>query len=230
MLGRRFILGLSSLVVALCSGCASSDYSQISATSLNVPDTTLFIQSNDFRVAPLDLLEVKVFGVEDLSGDYQVDPDGKIKFPLVGVVEVKGLTVFELAAMLESRLAESYLQNPQVSIRTKEAFGQQVTVEGAVVKPGMYPLRGKLSLMQAVALSGGPTTSANPARVVIFRTVEGSRHAALFDLTKIRSGQAEDPAVYGNDIVVMDGSMLKSGWDEFVRAIPILGLFVATGG
>lgn len=228
---RQFAAGMAAaFLLGALGACASdTDYSNITATSLAVPDTTLLVQSDDLRVAPLDVLEIKVFGVDELNGTYQVDPDGKIKVPLVGIVDAKGYTIFELAHILETKLGESFLQNPQVSIRTTEAFGQQLTVEGAVSKPGMYPVRGRLTLMQAVAISGGPAPSANPNRVIIFRTIEGKRHAAAFDLLKIRAGQSEDPPVYGNDIIVMDGSTLKAGWDVMIRSIPLLGLFVAAG-
>lgn len=232
VMGNPWLKGLAlAFLIGSAGACSSSaDYSGITATNLSLPDTTLLVESSDLRVAPLDVLEIKVFGVPDLDGTYQVDPDGKIKVPLVGIIDAKGYTIFELAGLLEKRLGESFLQNPQVSIRTTEAFGQQVTVEGAVSKPGMYPVRGRLTLMQAVAVSGGPTNQANPSRVIIFRTIEGKRNAAAFDLLKIRAGQVEDPPVYGNDIIVMDGSTLRAGWDEFVRSIPVIGLFLATGG
>jgi len=231
-MSRTWLRGLLlAALIGSAGACASgADYSGITATNLSLPDTTLMVESNDLRVAPLDVLEIKVFGVPDLDGTYQVDPDGKIKVPLVGIVDARGLTIFELAEFLEKRLGETFLQNPQVSIRTTEAFGQQVTLEGAVSKPGMYPVRGRLTLMQAIAVSGGPTPQANPSRVIIFRTIEGKRNAAAFDLLKIRAGQIEDPAIYGNDIIVMDGSTLRAGWDEFIRTIPLLGVFIATGG
>jgi polysaccharide export outer membrane protein len=170
-----------------------------------------------------------VFGVEDLNGSYQVDPNGKIKFPLLGVIDAQGYTIFELASRIEAGLREGYLRDPQVTARISEASGQQVTVEGSVAKPGMYPVRGRLTLLQAIAVSGGPTVGAEPRRVVIFRTIEGKRMAAAFDLLKIRGGEVEDPVVFGNDVIVMDGNDLRQGYDDFIRSIPLLGLFVMAG-
>lgn len=221
------VVGLC-LVMAFLGACAS-DTSRISYGSLQLPDTTLVTDRSDLRVAPLDVIDIKVFGVEGLDGAYQVDPDGKIKFPLLGIIDAQGYTIFELAARIEEGLGKSYLRDPQVTARISEASGQQVTVEGAVVKPGMYPVRGRLTLLQVVAVSGGPSADANPNRVVIFRTIEGKRMAAAFDLTRIRGGEIEDPVVYGNDIVVVDGSTLRKGYDDFVRAIPLLSVFVLAG-
>jgi polysaccharide export outer membrane protein len=57
--------------------------------------------------------------------------------------------------------------------------------------------------------------------------IEGKRQAGGFDLTRIRAGKAEDPPVFGNDIIVVDGSSIKSGYSEFIKAVPLLGLFIA---
>jgi polysaccharide export outer membrane protein len=98
----------------------------------------------------------------------------------------------------------------------KEAQGQKVTVDGAVSKPGVYPLAGSTTLLQAIALAQGPDPKlANTKRVAIFRTVGGQRRSAFYDLNEIRHGKAEDPTVYGNDIVVVDQSGAKSFMQNF---------------
>jgi polysaccharide export outer membrane protein len=215
---------------ALClGGCAASATANVPYGVLSLPDTTLMVDRNDLRIAPLDLIDIRVFGVEDLDGSYQVDPNGKIKFPLIGVIDAQGYTIFELASRIENGLRDKYLRDPQVTARISESSGEQVTVEGAVVKPGMYPVRGRLTLLQAIAVSGGPSRGADSSRVVIFRTIEGKRMAAAYDLLKIRGGELEDPVVFGNDIIVLDGSGLQEGYDEFIRSIPLLGLFVMYG-
>ena len=81
------------------------------------------------------------------------------------------------------------------------------------------------TLLQAIALSGGPSDNANTRRVVVFRQIEGKRHAAGFDLKEIRQGNAEDPIVYANDIIVVDGSEARRTYGEFLRSVPLLALF-----
>jgi polysaccharide export outer membrane protein len=220
---------LLAVLGGLGSACSTSATANVPYGDLALPDTTLVVDRNDLRVAPLDVVDIRVFGVEDLNGSYQVDPNGKIKFPLLGVIDAQGYTIFELASRIEAGLREGYLRDPQVTARISEASGQQVTVEGSVAKPGMYPVRGRLTLLQAIAVSGGPTVGAEPRRVVIFRTIEGKRMAAAFDLLKIRGGEVEDPVVFGNDVIVMDGNDLRQGYDDFIRSIPLLGLFVMAG-
>lgn len=226
----RFVLLLGFMALPLFGwGCTSSDtYGSAVKTSaqLSVPDSTLPLQSGDERISPLDLLEIAVFGAPDLDNSYQVDIDGHLRLPLIGKVKATGFTASELAATLEQRLGEKYLQSPEVTVRISEARKRYVTLDGSVKNPGMYPVEGQLTLLQAVALSGGPTDGADPRRVVIFRQIEGQRHAAAFDLKKIRLGDAVDPVVFANDIVVVDGSEARRAYGDFLRSVPLLALFV----
>lgn len=221
---RTLLAFLACLVFAACTTSHVQDV-PLSVGEMAVPDNTSLVQSGDLRISPLDILEIKVFGSNDLSGTYQVDPNGEVKFPLVGRVVAKGYTTFEIASILEDRLREKYLQNPLVTARITELNGQQFTIEGAIGKPGMYPVRGPLTLLQALALSGGPAPAANLEGILLFRTIEGKRQAARFDLRKIRSGESVDPVIYGNDIIVIDG--YEDTYDNLLRTIPALGVFSA---
>jgi polysaccharide export outer membrane protein len=101
----------------------------------------------------------------------------------------------------------------------KEAQSQKVTIDGAVQLPGVYPLAGPTTLMQAVTLAHGADPKiANPHKVAIFRTIDGTRRSAFYDLTQIRMGKAVDPPVYGNDIIVVDTSGTKNFFYNFQGA------------
>lgn len=183
------------------------------------------VQTGDLRIGPMDLLRISVFGVDELDGEYQVDTLGTVKMPLVGEMSAKGYTAIEFSRKLEQRLGETYLQNPDVTVVIAESNGEQITVEGSVTKPGLYEVPGQLSLLQAIALSGGPTLSANERKVAIFREVENQRQVAVFDLKAIRKGDMPDPQVYGNDIIVVDGSQTRENYRDIIRAAPFLALF-----
>jgi polysaccharide export outer membrane protein len=79
--------------------------------------------------------------------------------------------------------------------------------------------------MQVVAAAGGTSPEANARRVAIFRTIDGRRQAAGFDLTSIRRGEAPDPQVYAGDIVVIDGSSVKAAQREILNTLPFLAIF-----
>jgi len=230
VMSRPSIIAFAVVISLLFGGCAAPR-SELPET-LAVPQIEPKISQaelDNLLIGPADLLEVSVFGVPELDGRYQVDYLGRIKMPLVGEVNAMGLSTYELSDLLEQKLGETYLQDPDVNIVVAESMdsGREITVEGSVAKPGLYPVDTELTLLQAIALAGGPSDTANPSRVVVFRTIDGERTAAGFDLLKIREGVAEDPQVFSNDIIVMDGSEARRNYREFLRSIPLLALFIA---
>ena len=180
----------------------------------------------DYRIGPFDKLAINVFQVKDLTLDeVQVDASGQILLPLIGMVEAGGKSTRELSQEIASKLSQRYLQNPQVSVLVKDAASQKVAVEGAVVEAGVFPLKGRTSLLQAVAMAKGPHQNADLKRVAVFREIEGQRMAAVFNLKDIRQGKSADPEILGNDVIVVNGSSLKGGIREILRALPALGVF-----
>lgn len=210
----------------LAAACASSG-SNGEFESLSIPDATSSVAAGDLRIGQMDMLEVIVFGVPDLNGTYQVDFDGNVRLPLIGDIPAIGQTPGELAVQIEHLYEESYLQDPSVTVNVIESVGRRITLDGSINSPGQVPITGSLTLLQAVALGGGPTDSANPRRVVVFRQINGERHGASFDLVAIRDGDAEDPQIYGNDIIVVDGSEARRTYGEVLRSLPLVALFLA---
>ncbi len=200
-----------------------------STTSLPAPDTTsssgAYEGVSDYRVGPQDLIEISVFQVTDLNRTVRLNSVGQISLPLIGSVAAGGKTVQELEAEIASRLSQRYLQNPQVSVFVKEFASQRVTLEGAIKNPGIYPLTGRTSLIQAIAMAQGLDPLANPQGIVVFRMVDGKKMAAVFDIAAIRAGNAEDPPVYGDDIIVVEQSGSKTALRRFIETVPMLSFF-----
>jgi polysaccharide export outer membrane protein len=111
-----------------------------------------------------------------------------------------------------------------VTVLVKEYNSQRVTVEGAVRKPGVYPIRGKTTLLQVIAGAEG-LDSQSDTTVVVFRQVEGKRMAARFDVGQIRSGQSGDPAIQSGDMVVAPTSATKATFDVILKSLPIATVF-----
>jgi polysaccharide export outer membrane protein len=180
----------------------------------------------EYRIGVGDKLSVRVFQVADLSfEELVVDTAGNINLPLIGAVRSAGLTPGEMSTDIAARLAAQYLRDPQVTVTVKEAANQKITVDGAVTKPGVYEMRGSTSLLQAVAMAEGPTRVADLTKVAVFRSIDGRRSVALFDLSAIRQGRASDPQVLGDDVIVVDTSRLSSALREAVGALPALAAF-----
>ena len=106
-----------------------------------------------------------------------------------------------------------------------EAASQKITVDGAVTKPGVYKMNGRTTLMQAVAMAEGPTRVADLESVAVFRTSGGRRMVAVFDLRAIRGGHAQDPVLFGDDVVVVDTSRLNANIRDALQALPGLAVF-----
>jgi polysaccharide export outer membrane protein len=180
---------------------------------------------SDYRIGPLDLLEVSVFQVPDLNKTVQVSSSGMIVLPLVGSIAARGNTVDQLRADIAAKLGAKYLQNPQVSVFVKEAQSQRITIEGAVNKPGIYMTSGRTTLLQGIALAGGLTEIADEKGVVVFRQVGSERRAAKFDFEAIHAGTASDPVLQGGDIVAVDQSGMKATLRVLRATVPVFGVF-----
>ena len=181
--------------------------------------------STGYKVGPLDVLEVSVFKVPDLSKTVQVAESGTINLPLVGESPAAGMTAQEIERNLTQKLGAKYLQKPQVTVFVKEYNSQRVTIEGAIKKPGVYPIRGQSTLLQMIATAEGLTDVAEN-EVAVFREADGKRQAAKFNLTDIRSGQSPDPVLQKGDTIVINDSALAKGYQNFLKALPI-GSFIA---
>jgi len=224
------------MAVALLGGCRSARINETTVERANERPPTEPVTgglpavpvmgSTDYRVGPLDVLDIEVFGVPDLTRSVRVSVDGEFFLPLVGMVPASGKTVGELQTEVAKRLEDGLMVNPQVTVFVKEYVSQRVTVEGAVREPGIYALTGRTSLLQIIAMSKGLDELANPGGIVIYRNIDGRRYAAAFDIREIRAGRLVDPEVLGSDIVVVDYSGARSGLRDFLWTVPALALFL----
>jgi polysaccharide export outer membrane protein len=228
---RRLLAVFSSTAVMLLAACADTRGGSIPYDKpLAAPDTPHFATlESDYKIAPMDKLGIKVFKMDDLSGDYYDDLAGNISMPLIGEVKAANLTTDQLHEELAQKLGAKYLEHPDVSVAIKSSTAHVVTVDGAVREGGSFPVAGPISLIQAIAMAKGTDEDANPRRVAVFRTIGGQRQAAAFDLTSIRRGQSPDPEIYPGDIIVVDGNSVKSKTKQILQAIPLLAIFGPLG-
>jgi polysaccharide export outer membrane protein len=184
---------------------------------------------DEYRIAPSDLVEISVFQVPELSKTVRVGVSGTVTLPLIGLVNANGLTGRELEALIAGKLREKYMQDPQVSVFIKEYTSQRLTVEGSVNKPGVFPISGKTTLLQAIAMAGGLDKVADENDVKIFRDrADGTRETIQYDLEPIRQGAVKDPFLMANDMVVVGKSSGRATFNdamETLRSISIFGMF-----
>lgn len=230
---RLIVLLMAAAAFALLSACGSSPVRNpnlVQGQPLQAPDSTTatgaYEGGTDYRIGAQDLLEISVFGIDELSRTVRVNSNGQISLPLIGGVMAGGKTIPELEKDIGSKLKNGYLQDPQVTVFVKEFTSQRVTLEGALNKPGIYPLTGKTTLLQAIAMAQGVDEDrADLQGVLIFRQVDGKRAGAVFDLAQVRNGSMPDPQVYGDDVIVVEQSGSKSAFRRFIQSVPAIGLF-----
>lgn len=219
-------------VVALIGGCASP-YADIPKGIEAIPVSSAAANEaaplTNYRIGPLDELRVTVFREPELSADaLVVDGAGMVSMPLIGSVVAHGRTVTEMGAEIQARLNERYLRNAQVSVSVIKATNYVVTVGGEVKSPGTYQIPGRVTLIQAVAISGGITPSARRADIILFRKVDNVDYVARFDLRDIYAAKAPDPELKPGDTVIVGTSAAQNIYRDVLAVLPgLAGIFVA---
>ncbi len=181
--------------------------------------------SQVYIMGPFDSISVSVLRSEDMTRKGLIDAAGNFSLPLIGQIAAAGKTPQEFEQLVADKLRGSYFTDPQVTVTVLEISERTVTVDGAVKQPGVYPINGRSTLQQTVALARGPNEFAELKEVVVFRRIDGQNMAALFDMQAIRSGQAADPAIYPEDIVVVGANEGRRRFLDIVQVLPVLGVF-----
>ena len=145
-----------------------------------------------YRLDSGDRIRVTVYGHEDLSGEFELDSEGRVSLPLIPDVAASGLSIGELEQAIAEELSPDFLKNPKVSIEVLNY--RPFYILGEINDPGGYPYVNGMTLVKAVALAGGYTYRARTSKVTITRTVADSQ-------TQIRA-TADTPVMPGDVIEV----------------------------
>jgi polysaccharide export outer membrane protein len=188
------IFAITGIIVAMTApmAWAQSKPSTVSPLHESAQEKSSLIVTTDYILGPEDVLEITVWRNVDLSKTVTVRPDGRISLPLIGDVSAVGKTTVQLADEISGKLKE-YKENPQVTILVKEVNSYAIYVLGEVAHPGKFPLKSKTTLLQAVTVAGGFTSTAARNKIVVFR------------FAKDGAGQIKIKASY-DDIVLREGS------------------------
>jgi polysaccharide export outer membrane protein len=212
----------------LFAGCASLPNQTAGNGNPGPFSATSAAGNSGYLVGPTDILDISVFQVPELSKSVQVADTGTINLPLVGNVQASGKTASEIEKDLTRQLGAKYLKSPQVTVYVKEHNSQRVTIEGAVRRPGVYPIRGTLSLVQLIATAEGVDRDYYSKDVTVFRTADDKRTSQVYDIDAIREGKLQDPQLRQGDVVVVDTSGAKSTLQNALRIVPAVAILAGT--
>jgi polysaccharide biosynthesis/export protein len=186
----KSIVRILGVLLACSVLIAAQEATQPPAQTQDARDT--FVRA--YRIGPGDLLELKVFEVDQLSQTVRVTEDGTITLPLLGRVAVEGLT---------DLLQAKYVKNPQVTIFIKEYKNQQVAVIGAVEKAGSYELVGRKNLLQIISMAGGFSDNASNQIFILREGPDGATSTVPIDLKEllINGKQELNIPIMPNDVI-----------------------------
>jgi polysaccharide export outer membrane protein len=211
----------------------------LTAAALQTP-----VASPDYRLGPEDVLQITLFnipqgevGVTPRQTDVRVSQEGKISLPLLGDVEVAGLTTSGLEQLLRGRY-DQYLHNPQVGVMVREYRSQPVTVMGAVRNPSVHQLTGPKTLIDLLSMSGGITERAG-GQVHLYRQGPEGRETYVIDLLLLTSNPAQvNMPVQAGDVInvqqvgmfFVDGAVGRPGSYPLNQAYTLTQALAVAGG
>lgn len=170
------------------------------------------IADANYKILPSDILSISVFQEDDLKSLVRVASDGTITFPLVGQIDVKGMSPLEASQAIARKLAQGYLIDPQVTVTVMEFSKHSFTVLGQVQKPGSYdiPDQAEVTLLQAIGIAGGYTRIADPRKVTLMRKAPGSSSEQVFTFNakRLAAGKGDVTfAVRPGDVITVAESL-----------------------
>ena len=202
----RFAAGaIAIMFVGLLAGGCLGSKTQVPPTTLP-PAPPLPATGGEGVLGPMDLVEVRVYGEEDLTGEYQVESDGTLNFPLIGSVQVNGLTPTETSKELARLLEDGYLKSAVVTLRVVEVNSRLVTVHGHVKEPGSFPFTDGMTIIQAIAMAGGLDDEPAANRTTITRQEDGEPVIIRVPYGDISKGRAPATTLLPNDVIFVPES------------------------
>ena len=159
----------------------------------------------DYTIGPADVLAINVWKDPELSRIVPVRPDGKISLPLIGELQVSGLTALNVQRIVTQKLRE-YISDPEVAVIVQQVKSRTYAVLGKIVKPGSYELAKPTTVLEAIAIAGGFLDFAKKSKISIIRPSDkGSPDTLYFDYKKVTEGRNPEQNVElrnGDTIVV----------------------------
>ena len=223
--------GFGILALASLGACASTPEPIIGPT-VSTPRPELgqefYSESRPatYDLRPADVISVSVFREPEFSFEsVRIGVDGNISVPMIGAIPAAGLTPSQFEQDLTRRLASAGLRDPMVSVNVAEYASHLVTVNGAVIDPGVYAFQPGARLSTAVALADGLSRVANSEVVAIFREEPQGITVAKFDYGQVSQGTMLDPVLEPGDRIVVGTDNLSQAWQDFVSAIPLFLVF-----
>src|SRR5262245_23202347 len=178
------------MLVLLSTGLIASAHAQQQVAE---PMVARAFGSSEFRLGPDDVIEVSVYQEKELSTTVPVRPDGKISIPLIGEMPASGKTATELQKEIARRYSQ-FISEPAVTVVVKEVNSPKVSVLGEVKNPGVYKIKDRATVLDAIAMAGGLTEYAKKDKITVIRVeTSGEQRHLKLNLDDQIKGRRLDP-------------------------------------
>ncbi len=157
-----------------------------------------------YKVLPGDMLQISVWGEENLQEEVLVRPDGAFSFPLCGDISARNRSVIELQEEITKRLSR-YISNPVVTVSVAQVLGNKVYVIGQVTRPGVFVVNPQVDVLQALSMAGGTTPFASLNDIKILRRTGDRQQALQFRYNEVVQGRnlEQNVILQSGDVVVV---------------------------
>jgi polysaccharide export outer membrane protein len=203
-------------MAAVVFSAGAQDTKTTSATAANADSSTKTAQSENranvsmidnktYVIGENDVLEIDVWKEKEISRTIPVRPDGKISLPLVGEIQASGMTPMQLQDDLTKRL-KAYIENPEVTVIVSDPRSHQFNVVGEVNRPGSYQLSQAMTVLDAIAQSGGFKDFAKETKIYVLRPMPGGIRVRIpFNYKNVIKGRdlQENVALKPGDTIVV---------------------------
>lgn len=162
------------------------------------------LAQDDYQIAPADVIEISIWGEEELARRLVVRPDGKVSFPLIGDILVAGKSTSQVKSLVEEKIRD-YIPEASATVIVSELGSLQYYVIGKVRQPGMFNVARPLTVLQALSLAGGLTTFADENGISIIRYQADGIKRFPFDYSAVKKGKKleQDIQLERGDVVVV---------------------------
>lgn len=232
---------LLSMAVILISGCGAKPGVK---TYYHLDKSSMFRQAGfeptaelaeEYVLGPADVIEVKVWGYEDLQQIITIPPNGVATFFPVGKIKISGLTASQIEESLKEQLKAYVKEIPSVTVVVKEYNYYRIYVLGEVNKPGLYPYPGKLTVLEAISMAGTYTNRADITKVRVVRIDKEDTTVARVSTINLKSiiikgDVGQNVVLRPADIVFVPSSVMANVNDTLNQILPTVSTIYYVDG
>jgi protein involved in polysaccharide export with SLBB domain len=194
---------MGAFLISTLGGCKTASTVEYKHAKVDLEE-----HLKEVGLGPGDVFELRVYGEKELTGVHRISPEGQVDVPLIGRIDAEGLTPGDIGKVISNKLREGYIRDPFVSIYVKEYNSKKIFVLGEVAKPGTFPFKNNMTVVEAITLAGGFKSSANKNYVVVTRKIEGKEQRIEVPVQKITEGLATNLPLNAGDIVFVHDRLL----------------------